>query len=79
MDIAPLLAYSLGLPVPSDFEGRVPTGIFTEDFLRAHPVMSGEPTQPVSAYPNVSAHAPALAEGEEAALLSRLKALGYVE
>jgi predicted AlkP superfamily phosphohydrolase/phosphomutase len=79
VDIAPLLAYSLGLPVPSDFEGKVPAGIFTEDFLCAHPVVIGEPTQPVSAYPSVLPNTPALAESENAALLSRLKALGYVE
>lgn len=79
VDIAPLLAYSLGLPIPSDFEGRVPVEIFTEDFLRRQPVSIGEPTKAVSAYSSTPQAAPPPAEDEEAAILSRLKALGYVE
>ncbi len=79
VDIAPLLAYSLGLPIPSDFEGMVPVGIFIEDFLRVHPVTIGEPTRPVAAYPSVTQTPLDLTADDEAAILSRLKALGYVE
>jgi hypothetical protein len=78
VDVASLLVHSVGLPIPSDLEGRVPVEIFTSDFCRAHPVNLGEPTQPVVAYP-VSSKDSALPEDEEAAVLSRLKNLGYVE
>jgi predicted AlkP superfamily phosphohydrolase/phosphomutase len=78
VDVASLLVHSVGLPVPSDLEGRVPVEIFTSDFCRAHPVNLGEPTQPVVAYP-VSSKDSALPEDEEAAVLSRLKNLGYIE
>lgn len=79
VDVAPLLLYSVGLSVPSDFEGNVPVGIFTEDFLGSHPVIPGAPTQSTSAYPSSTKDTSSFLEGEEAAIMSRLKALGYVE
>jgi predicted AlkP superfamily phosphohydrolase/phosphomutase len=78
VDVPSLLVHSVGLPVPSNFEGRVPVEIFTPGFLREHPVIVGEPTQPVSAYA-ADPKAGTLSEEEEAAVMSRLKDLGYVE
>ncbi|NVM57777.1 MAG: alkaline phosphatase family protein, partial [Desulfobacterales bacterium] len=46
LDIAPSLLYSLGLAIPSDFEGRLPTGLFESSFLQDHPCSIGDPTQP---------------------------------
>ena len=37
-DIAPTLLYILDESVPSDMDGRVLTGMFTSEYLNAHPV-----------------------------------------
>ena len=78
VDVAPLVVHAVGLPVPADFEGRVPEEIFTAEFRRAHPVTSGDPTRPVSAYP-APPGAAELGGDETGAVMSRLRALGYVE
>ena len=74
LDVAPILLYALGLPVPEDLEGRVRMELFEPAFARAHPVVMGEPTEPPEVFP---AH-PAEREEEEQ-VLARLKALGYLE
>lgn len=38
VDVAPTLAYGLGLPVARDLDGRVLTEAFAADFLTAHPL-----------------------------------------
>jgi len=78
VDVASLLVHSVGLPVPANFEGRVPEEIFEPHFLRARPVRVGEPTLAVSAYP-ADANESGFSEEGEAAILSRLRDLGYVE
>ncbi len=76
LDVAPLLLYSLGLPIPDDLEGRLPTGLVKSDWLAARPPRRAGPSAPVN-------HAAAAEQTDtleaEAALLNRLRALGYVE
>src|SRR6185295_16080189 len=43
-DVGATLLYSLGLEVPSDFEGQVPPSMFTAEHLQAHPIVLGRPT-----------------------------------
>lgn len=74
MDMAPTLLHLLGQQVPDDMDGRVLGELFTEEFLRAHPV--GEK----SVAPLVEPVASTPYSAEEAALVEeRLKALGYID
>jgi predicted AlkP superfamily phosphohydrolase/phosphomutase len=76
VDIAPLVLHRLGLPIVDDLDGRLPEAIFEPDELAAHPprmraadgVRDTAPTADVE-----------LDEDEQAGVLERLKALGYVE
>lgn len=38
IDIAPSLLYLMGFPIPEDMDGKVLTNIFSENFLRSHPI-----------------------------------------
>jgi len=79
LDVAPTVLFSLDVPIPEDFEGRLPTHIFAQSFLAAHPPRSAQPPQRAMA-----AGAPAAAQVgsddlAEAAIFDQLKALGYIE
>ena len=77
LDIASCLLYSLGLKIPSDFEGRLPDGIFDSAFVAEHPVEPGAPTREPDTYA-----LPAKTESgkeDEEQVYERLKMLGYIE
>ncbi|HEV8440141.1 MAG TPA: alkaline phosphatase family protein [Methylomirabilota bacterium] len=78
VDVAPMLLYSLGLGIPSDMDGRLPEEIFEDSLLRSIPPLRAEPTRPVGRVA-AAATTPALDSEQEEAVLSRLKALGYLE
>lgn len=78
IDVAPCLLYSLGLAIPADFEGRLPTGLFVSSLLEKHPCRIGEPTQLPDSLAFRS-EKPAMEAEEEAQIYKQLKALGYVE
>ncbi len=78
VDVAPLVLHRLGLPVPDDVAGRVPTEVLEEAELAARPPR----TVPAGAPAAMAPVAPAdleLDADEQAGLTQRLKALGYVE
>jgi predicted AlkP superfamily phosphohydrolase/phosphomutase len=78
LDVAPLILYSMRLPIPSDLEGQLPIGIFEEAFVRAVPSQTGQSSIP----PDQSSTEPEATQmdaGEEALIMDRLKALGYLE
>ncbi len=81
LDVAPMMLHSLGLAVPDEYEGRVPEDLYEEEHLQRHPplvetdVTAPEP-QPS---PAPAAGQPEMDEPEEALILERLKALGYIE
>lgn len=80
VDVAPALLHSLSLALPADLEGRFPREIFEEAFLQACPPVYGGATRPVgSALEPAVSGAPVLDLEQEEAVLSRLKALGYIE
>jgi len=87
LDVAPLVLYSLGVPVPEDLEGRVPTEALEPAALRARPALSeaGGPvetaskSQTSSAKPTQTQPGLVLDEETEAEIMRRLRALGYVE
>jgi predicted AlkP superfamily phosphohydrolase/phosphomutase len=75
VDVAPLVLHRLGLPVPDDMSGRVPVEILEPEELRQRP-----PARAAAAAPPAVADADVAMDGDEhAALLQRLRALGYVE
>lgn len=77
LDVAPLLLYSLGTPVPDDLEGQRYTDVIEPAFLATHRVgraATGAATEELSApFETV------WSEEDEALVLRRLQALGYVE
>ena len=76
LDVAATLLYSLGLPIPDDFESRVMETVFEPALLQAQPVRSGPPTQPPPGYTGKRLAPP---DAGEAQVIQQLRALGYVE
>jgi predicted AlkP superfamily phosphohydrolase/phosphomutase len=77
-DVAATVLYSLGLPLPANLEGRLPTSAFEARFLKARPPREGEPTRTPQAFLSEPEESGAVAR-EEAQLRRRLRALGYIE
>jgi predicted AlkP superfamily phosphohydrolase/phosphomutase len=75
-DIAATLLYSLGLHVPSDFEGRVPMDAFEKNFLESNPILTGPATINKVKEEHVQAD---LSEDEKNKVVSQLQMLGYME
>jgi len=76
VDVAPTVLYSLGLPIPTDLEGRAVTGCFEERLLATRPVRVGAPTAGPAAAPVGSGAVP---HEEERGVFARLQELGYLE
>src|SRR5262245_48704384 len=76
MDIAATLLYSLDLPLPADFEGKVPEGFFTPEYLAAHPVRVGSPTLPVK---DGEVQDDEIPDDEKEKIIKQLQMLGYME
>lgn len=72
LDIAPLMLTLLGIPVPKDMEGRVPT----EALLGDREVRKGEATTAPHAD---ESERPEPTQEEREALMSQLKILGYMD
>lgn len=82
MDIGSTMLYSLTLPVPEDFEGKVALSIFEEEHLKAHPLVIGAPTNKVDQGEEIAPSAEkkeARTEEEKKEIYSHLKALGYMD
>jgi predicted AlkP superfamily phosphohydrolase/phosphomutase len=79
LDVAPLMLYSLGLPVPEDLEGQVPAEALEPATLQDRPVPMEAPPKPKEVEPPPAPVGPVLDEEAEAEILRRLRALGYVE
>ena len=76
VDVAPLVLHQLGLPVPEDMAGRVPVEIFDPDELQRRPPRLAPAS---AAAPAARGTAVQLEPEEEASVMERLRALGYVE
>jgi predicted AlkP superfamily phosphohydrolase/phosphomutase len=79
LDIAPTMLYSLGLPVPKEFEGRVAKEAFTDDYLRSNPMVIGEPSMGMEPTKVLRKAKPPYTEEEEKTIYSNLRALGYMD
>jgi predicted AlkP superfamily phosphohydrolase/phosphomutase len=74
-DVASTLLYSLGLPVPSDFEGVVAPAMFTAAHKEASPIVIGAAT----AGGGGDAQAEGMSDDEKAKIMEQLQMLGYME
>ncbi len=94
LDITPLMLHLVGVPIPCDLEGRVPTEALTADSLQQFPVTYGDRTHSPALYGWTEANGVDLAqpshsdpqppreevsEDQKAALMEQLKLLGYLE
>jgi predicted AlkP superfamily phosphohydrolase/phosphomutase len=77
LDVAPIVLYSLGLPLPSDLEGSIPQLLFDDALVAEHPPTIGGPTLRLDE--SAATDADGYTEREEEILTERLRALGYVE
>ena len=75
LDVAPLLLHTLGLPIPEDLEGRVPTELYEPSHIASRPFVTAESTRAPEPVRNPE---PETEDGEEE-IVQRLKALGYLE
>lgn len=75
LDVAPLLFYLLGEPIPDDLAGRLPVELLHPDFLERNPpqTSSSEIELPQEG------ETPETLPIEDAELLKRLRTLGYIE
>ena len=74
-DVSATLLYSLGLQVPSDFEGVVPPAMFTLGHKTAHPIVIGAPT----AGGKKGVQIDAMDADEKQKIMDQLQMLGYME
>ena len=72
MDMAPTILWLLGQPVPEDFDGRVLTELFDDEFVASHPIARA------SATGNLEASQTELSSEDQEALENRLRGLGYI-
>jgi predicted AlkP superfamily phosphohydrolase/phosphomutase len=77
LEVAPLLLYSLDAPVPLELEGQHFDAVIEPTYLDAHPVRRG--TLSSQAKERAAEEEPVWDEEDEALVLRRLQALGYVE
>jgi hypothetical protein len=77
LDITPLLLYFLGLPVPKDLEGRVPTEILRTATLMSHPAERQGVTK--SLQDEADEPREDASDEEKEALMAQLKLLGYMD
>jgi predicted AlkP superfamily phosphohydrolase/phosphomutase len=71
-DIAPTVLFALGLPVGTDFAGQARTGLFREEFRRAHPLRT------IKTWGTRREAEGARTSGEDEHLLNELRSLGYI-
>jgi predicted AlkP superfamily phosphohydrolase/phosphomutase len=73
VDVAPTLLHDLGLPVPTNMDGRVLVDALDPGYVAGHPVRSSEPLA------ESERRRQAYSEDEQAEIAGRLAALGYME
>lgn len=80
LDVAPAIIYSLGLPVPSNFEGKLPLAAFEPEFIAENPVEQGAPAEEREDDSKASTETSGEKTKEEKDMVyDQLRALGYIE
>jgi hypothetical protein len=75
LDVAPLLFYLAGRPIPDDLEGELPRDWIDPAYLAAHPPRAVAAAEA----PGLARSPAAPAAGVDDAMLERLRALGYLD
>lgn len=75
IDIAPTILYLMGLPVPSDMDGKVLTKIFKDEFVKSNPLEFVEPTLEGAGVKGNNIYS----SEEERQIMGELKGLGYID
>lgn len=77
VDTAAIMAHSVGLKVPAEFEGRVPPALYDPDWRAENPVRKADPvSEPKVAAPRSGEEA---SESQKKEMIDQLRALGYIE
>jgi predicted AlkP superfamily phosphohydrolase/phosphomutase len=76
LDVAPLILYSLDLPIPEDIQGHMPEELFDKAHLEQAPMKTDVRKAPV---PEPAVPASQMSKQDEQIVLDRLRELGYVE
>jgi predicted AlkP superfamily phosphohydrolase/phosphomutase len=76
LDVAPLILHSLGLPVPEEMQGKVPTQVFNPTWIARRPVRYDTTQRPAVA---ATEHGGVMTPEDEQTVLERLRDLGYIE
>jgi predicted AlkP superfamily phosphohydrolase/phosphomutase len=79
LDVAPILLYALGIPIPQDMEGRMPEEVFEASMLKLRPVRVGGRSESVSPAGRGTTERIVFDAEAEAKMVAQLRALGYVE
>ena len=74
-DVAPTALYLLGVAIPGQMEGKVPSALFAPDYMAATPVEWSEPI--AASAPGEAAIAPE--DAAERSRIERLRSLGYFD
>ena len=79
LDVAPTLLYSLGLPIPNEFEGRMAKEAFRANYFKSHPIIFDEAEAGAESRLSPEKTASPYSFEEEKTILAQLRALGYIE
>lgn len=78
-DVFPTVLYYLGLGIPGYVDGKVITGMFSNDYISANPVKDSEHSDNVESRESPSAPTQTYKDSESEQIEERLKGLGYLE
>ena len=81
LDVAPLILHTLGLPIYSDLEGRVPAEIFEETMMEQKPIQKVDAAASAGEEEEKPAETESaeMSEEDERVVMERLRELGYIE
>lgn len=79
LDVAPLILWSLGLPIPANLDGRIPLNALDPAALRRRPVQAAALSNGLPVGRPAADTESGLDEETEREILRRLRALGYLE
>ncbi|MEM1373525.1 MAG: alkaline phosphatase family protein [Pseudomonadota bacterium] len=74
-DTTAIMAHSMGLDIPRNYEGKVPADLYTAAHIATHPITKGRP----SVSRDTFGHGDDMDDTQKAEMLAQLKALGYLE